>query len=1519
MKVSNNLSSEVNTAIFSNFPNVSFKEENLIINSIKYIIKNQHLRLLDGINFKVLSNQHHIIFDYNRKQLILHNEKFFKNFMLKTTFLDNDIHKIYKLNGYTILFIFRGNKTNFKAEGIMEIFSNINYYIYLFKDSISKIGDDQFKAWLLDLLALVMDFTAVGLTVSRLVAMFGRAISIILRFCDYIKGVKSEYKSKGFLGAWRSESFGDIAFILSAFGLSKEFVDKVTLFQKLATLKLNSLDFVIDAFCSFINLIIYLLNELYVKYKFEILLNIKELISECFGFVIHVDVTKQLTRLYEKYCKDPQIMFSAIYRKEVLEVEEKIQSVDYKKYIMNNIENKHLYNIYQAFLNNIVKYAKTFTTTSRQEPVCFMLEGPAGCGKSRLMNLYTSYLKNNRSVYTHSVPAIVDSKDFYDDYENHEVFVVDDVGQQGLSQWRNIINWVSPVKYPLPCASAEKKNTKFFNSKLILGTTNLFTQINGFTDNDCISTPEALFRRVHVIKCDPYILNGKVVGYDLNYNKYDYRNTKMFVSKFIDENENLKGIPTHIRTKSDEEALKWLHTIVYNCEKNNKISFDNADITENTISALDEIEKMDINVDQPDFSHIQYVDNAPNGYDNYESESLFDYGKLLTDIGYMTPFYALNIFMFDIFMYSFQVSYSKLLQYCIELIKPYLTNIMELWKNTDGIFKLLICSVVIGGLCLYFVDKCESYEKSLVKDMKIAFKNYDGKIFNSCYTSVSLETGKKEYFIKNEKGEYETVYPFRPEGYENVNKLEFINNYYSQTYLCEVFSQDKEGNTIRQVVHSTFSGMYGFTVAHAFHLGIGPLYINVYKSWEDYENKKAMLNQQPVTIIKTYEGMDIVIFKLNYLTVAPFKKRSVFSSHTPLAYGQELYFLNSNVKAPMMMNHNIGLLDSAAVYKTQTIDRTVFEGFKYDISGMGLCGSLIVSSDRVHGMHVCGNGSNGVAMMLPTKILNDINYFFNLGNIIKYEQKEVKVENNFSGMRFFQDDLKTSNVPAKSNIIPSVLNNISTDLSKQKEEFITAFEEEINLKVPEVQKLPANLSAFGNKTLSTLSKKSFKHIPNIDNEEIEFAKKCLDTLLIDFSPIVDDLEVAFGNDDLTRLNKDSVNGYGYHKDKKEYLDYDNKIIKPNFYQKLDEFKKKCLNDELEISDILQVESLKDELRPEEKANKPRCFRILPLHHTFLLKKYIGNLSVHINKNRWLNGISIGMNPYTDWDNFYNLLAHVVNSDGIVFDGDFGSYDGSAPPRLQDAIMEVVLNRFRGSEEEKKIFSVLLESIIRSYVLVKEELYMTTHSLPSGCWVTALFNSFLNRMITAICLYRHYKLEHKTSPSVSDWQSILDFVLGDDKVVGANKEMKNYVNAITMKATAESFGMTYTDALKGEITEPSKPLMHIQFLKRMFVFNRDLQKVVGVLDFNTIIQSLRYIDRTKNYDEVIQGKLTAAQFELMLYNNSEDYINSILNYARMNGIPARIFSKEEIYKSMLTDPLLYNKVCQNLFKYNHLCN
>lgn len=132
---------------------------------------------------------------------------------------------------------------------------------------------------------------------------------------------------------------------------------------------------------------------------------------------------------------------------------------------------------------------------NRVEPVWFLFVGPPGCGKTYTMNKVVQALSKRNTVYTHA-PARQGSKDFFDTYNNEDVFVIDDVGQTSAS-YASFINMVSTTKCPLECAAAPLKDTKYFTSRVILSTTNNMnptpSEAAGFTSLG------AIHRRMRVV------------------------------------------------------------------------------------------------------------------------------------------------------------------------------------------------------------------------------------------------------------------------------------------------------------------------------------------------------------------------------------------------------------------------------------------------------------------------------------------------------------------------------------------------------------------------------------------------------------------------------------------------------------------------------------------------------------------------------------------------------------------------------------------------------------------------------------------------------------------------------------------------------------------------------------------------------------------------------------------------------------------------------------------------------------
>lgn len=162
---------------------------------------------------------------------------------------------------------------------------------------------------------------------------------------------------------------------------------------------------------------------------------------------------------------------------------------------------------YDALCVKVFKYKSDV----RVEPVCIVIKGPKGTGKTVMMNRIIQMYKNaGMRVYTDNIPAALENKKFYDTYDDEEIYTVDDVGAKSKAQWSEIINMVSSAKYPLNAANIKNKDTKFFNSQLMLLTCNIMP--SNFSASDGVADKEAFYRRIVMFDFGKVSFTGQYTG-----------------------------------------------------------------------------------------------------------------------------------------------------------------------------------------------------------------------------------------------------------------------------------------------------------------------------------------------------------------------------------------------------------------------------------------------------------------------------------------------------------------------------------------------------------------------------------------------------------------------------------------------------------------------------------------------------------------------------------------------------------------------------------------------------------------------------------------------------------------------------------------------------------------------------------------------------------------------------------------------------------------------------------------------
>lgn len=279
--------------------------------------------------------------------------------------------------------------------------------------------------------------------------------------------------------------------------------------------------------------------------------------------------------------------------------------------------------------------------------------------------------------------------------------------------------------------------------------------------------------------------------------------------------------------------------------------------------------------------------------------------------------------------------------------------------------------------------------------------------------------------------------------------------------------------------------------------------------------------------------------------------------------------------------------------------------------------------------------------------------------------------------------------------------------------------------------------------------------------------------------------------------------------------------------------------------------LKDETRPIEKVDqgKTRVFSGSPLDFTVACRMYFGAFIGAQAAGRILNESLVGTNCYgEDW----NLVAKTLlkHGDNVVA-GDYSNWDGSVSAQLLYAALDVI-NRWYGDDEQSnKVRTVLMADIANSLHVIGNDVYMWTHSMPSGVCLTATVNTIIGQMLMRIF---YLKTVPKQLANMSDFERNVKIeIYGDDNVVNPSKKVLPYFNQRTITAAAANLGMTYTDEQKSKdqsLVPLYRTLSEVTLLKRHFKYSQDEGRWIGPLQLRTTLDIPNWYRASKGQSEDI---------------------------------------------------------------------
>jgi hypothetical protein len=202
-----------------------------------------------------------------------------------------------------------------------------------------------------------------------------------------------------------------------------------------------------------------------------------------------------------------------------------------------------------------------------------------------------------------------------------------------------------------------------------------------------------------------------------------------------------------------------------------------------------------------------------------------------------------------------------------------------------------------------------------------------------------------------------------------------------------------------------------------------------------------------------------------------------------------------------------------------------------------------------------------------------------------------------------------------------------------------------------------------------------------------------------------------------------------------------------------------------ISNVFFVDTLKDERREKAKVDvgKTRVFSAGPQHFVVAFRKYFLPFAAWLMHNRIDNEVAVGSNPYSlDWER----IAKRLKSKGKhVIAGDFGNFDGSLVAQILWAIFWEIfvpwLEMFNdlNSQEGRDILKICLglwAHLVHSVHIFGDNVYMWTHSQPSGNPFTVIINCLYNSIIMRVSWIRIMRRDCPNFMSMKFFSSICCF-------------------------------------------------------------------------------------------------------------------------------------------------------------------
>lgn len=620
----------------------------------------------------------------------------------------------------------------------------------------------------------------------------------------------------------------------------------------------------------------------------------------------------------------------------------------------------------------------------------------------------------------------------------------------------------------------------------------------------------------------------------------------------------------------------------------------------------------------------------------------------------------------------------------------------------------------------------------------------------------------------------------------------------------------------------------------------------------------------------------------NLLRTTSFSAHLIGSYH-PANSTSNISIRNHYVRAAL----NKGGMTVTANWDSDKFVYNLFDNFMYDIScSNGDCGSLLLASESnyenriICGMHVAGGSEHGISVCITREMIDDLishtfaNEAYSLEDELPsfLENLDI-VESQGSMVPLYK--IKTSHVPGevfKSEIRKSRL------YSKLPPPF------------DRVNTLPAKIKPFYSEDGSLIDPllKAFnkygKIAPDIPVDLVSSAVESYENLINNHFDSdqadrnVIELKTALHSfDRINSISSSTSSGFPMslpnEEDlKKEYFTAIEKrdVIEENrVYQRIATLVENTLNRYRSgyRPFFAYKQCGKDETREVFKVleGKTRLFSACPFILLAMFRMYFGAFVNDFVKANSDIGSAVGVNPYSDeWDKIARKLLQFSESDedATVAAGDQGQFDTRQWIIIHNAILDMI-NRYYGNRpEENFIRACLFKEITNSRHVFRGIIYEWNSGLPSGNPLTAIINTIYNNIVFRMS----WGIAGLPIKEFND--SVYLIVLGDDNGFSVAAQYREVFNELTLPKFMDEIGMEYTTELKGDAVFAFRKLSDIEFLKRSFKKDKQLNRWIAPLRESAIAEMLNWTKKGKEGNQITLDNMCFALREFALHGKKK---------------------------------------------------